>query len=89
MVLLVEKYVCAKAHRTGSDHYDKQIERKNQKHPTCDDDSRIEKIRRVVSLVATIVGGHQMVLRVVRVIESDVVSIKDAADPVMTEAEMK
>jgi hypothetical protein len=30
-----------------------------------------------------------MVLRVVRVMESDVVSVKDAADPVMTETVMK
>ena len=65
VVLLVKIYVGAKRRRAGGGHYEEQIERKNKKHPTCDEDCGDEKIGRVVSFVATINGRHQMALGVV------------------------
>ena len=89
MVLLVKIYVGEERRRAGSDHDEEQIERKNKKHPTCDEDCRDEKVGRVVSFVATISGGHQMVLGVVCMMKSDVVPVEDAAYSVMAEAVME
>ena len=89
MVLLVEKNVCAERRRAGDGHCNEQIEWKNQKHPTCDDDCGDEKVRCVVPLVVAMDGGHQMPLGIVCVMKPDVVSVEDAADPVMSEAIME
>jgi hypothetical protein len=89
MVLLVKKYVYTERHRAGSGHHEEQIEWKKQIHPTCEDDYGDEKVRRVVSVVATIDRGHEMALRIECVMKPDVVSVEDAADPVMTEAVME
>ena len=89
VVLLVKKYVCAERHRAGGDHYDKQSERKNEIHCTCDEDCRDQKVGSVVAVVATIRGGHQMALGIVCVMEPDVVSVEGPAKPVMTEAVMQ
>ena len=89
MVLLVKKYVCAERRRAGSGHYDKQIEWKNQIHPTCDENCGDQKVGSVVAVVATIRGGHQMALGIVCVMKPDVVSVEDAAAPVVTEAVME
>ena len=89
MVLLIKKYVCAERRRAGGGHYDKQIEWKNQLHPTCDDDCGDEKVGRVVSLVTTIEGGHQMALGIVCMMKSYVVSVEDAAYSVVAEAVME
>ena len=89
MVLLVKVDVGAERRRAGCGNYEEQIERKNKKHPTCDEDCRDEKVGRVVSFVATISGGHQMVLGVVCMMKSDVVPVEDAAYSVMAEAVME
>jgi hypothetical protein len=89
MVLLVKKYMCAKRRRAGGGHYDKQSERKNEKHCTCDEDCRDEKVGSVVAVVATIRGGHQMALGIVCMMKSYVVSVEDAAYPAVTEAVME
>ena len=89
MVLLVKKYVYAERHRARSGHCKEQIEWKKQIHPTCDDDHGDEKVRRVVSVVATIDRGHQMALGIECVMKPDVASVKDAANPMMTEAVME
>jgi hypothetical protein len=89
VVLLVKIYVRAKRRRTGSGNYEEEIERKNEKHPTCDQDCGDEKVGRVVSFVTTIGGGHQMALGVVCMMISDVISVEDAAYSVMTEAVME
>ena len=84
MVLLVKIYVGAERRRAGGGHYEEQIDRKNKKHPTCDDDCGDEKVRCVVPLVVAMDGGHQMPLGIVCVMKPDVVSVENAADPVMT-----
>ena len=56
VICFVEIYVRAERRCTGGAHYDKQIERKNKKHPTCDKDCGEKKVRRVVPFVATIGG---------------------------------
>ena len=89
MVLLVKIYVRAERRRAGSGHYEEQIERKNEKHPTCDEDCGDEKVGRVVSFVATMGGGHQMALGIVCMMKSDVVPVEDAAYSVMAEAVME
>ena len=89
VVLIVKVYVQAERRRAGSGDYEEQIERKNKKHPTCDEDCRDEKVGRVVSSVATISGGHQMALGIVRMMKSDVVSVEDAAYSVMAKAVME
>ena len=89
MVLLVKIYVRDERRRAGGDHYDKQSERKNEKHCTCDEDCRDQKVGSVVAVVATIRGGHQMALGIVCVMKPDVVSVEDAAEPVVTEAVME
>ena len=89
VVLLVKIYVRDERRRAGGDHYDKQSERKNEKHCTCDEGCRDHKVGSVVAVVATIRGGHQMALGIVCVMKLDVVSIEDAAEPVVTEAVME
>ena len=65
VVFLVKIYVRVERHRAGSGHYEKQIERKNKKHPAGDEDYGDEKVGRVVAFVATIGGGHEMALGIV------------------------
>jgi hypothetical protein len=89
MVLLVKIYVGGKRRRASSNHYEEQIERKNKEHPTCDENCRDEKVGRVVSFVATISGGHQMVLGIVCMMKSDVVPVENAAYSMMAEAVME
>jgi hypothetical protein len=89
MVLLIKIYMRAERCRADGGHYEEQIDRKNKKHPTCDEDCRKKEVRRVVSFVATISGGHQMVLGVVCMMKSDVVPVEDAADWVMAKAVME
>lgn len=79
VVLLVKIYMRTEGYRAGSGHYGKQIERKNEKHPTCNEDCGNEKVRRVVSCVAAMGGGHQMALGIVCMMKSDVVPVEDAA----------
>ena len=89
MVFLVEIDVRVERRRAGSGHYEEQIERKNKKHSSSNEDHGDEKVGRVVSFVATIGGGHEMALSIVRMMKSDVVPVKDAANPMMTEAVME
>jgi hypothetical protein len=89
VVFLVKKHVCVERRRTGSCHYEEQIERKNEKHPSSDEDGGDEKVGCVVPLVATIGGGHEVALGVIPMMKSDVVPIKDAAYPVVTEGVME
>jgi len=89
MVLLVKIYVGAERRRAGGGDYEEQIERKNKKHSPCDEDCRDEKVGGVVSFVAAMGGGCQMALGIVCMMKSDVVSVEDAANPVMTEAVME
>ena len=89
VVFLVKIYVRVERRRAGSDHYEEQIERKNKKHSTCDEDRGDEKVGRVVSFVATIGGGHEMALGIVCMMKSDVVPVEDAAYSVMAEAVME
>ena len=83
MVLLVKIYVGAERRRAGGGHYEEQIDRKNKKHPTCDEDCRDQKVGRVVSFVATMGRGDQMSLGIVCMMKSEVVPVEDAAYPVM------
>ena len=48
-----------------------------------------EKVRRVVSFVATMDGGHQMAVGVVLMMKTDVVPVEDAAYSVMAKAVME
>jgi len=89
MVLLVEKYVCAERRSAGDGHCNKQIEWKNQKHPTCDEDCRDQKVGRVISVVATMSGRHEMSLGIVCMMKSDVVPVENAAYPVMVKTVME
>ena len=89
VVLLVEIYVRAERRRAGDSRHEKKIERKKEKHCPCDEGCWDEKVGRVVSFVATMSRGHQMALGIVCMMKSDVVSIEDAADPVMAEAVME
>jgi len=89
MVLLVKIYVRAERSRASGGDYEEQIERKKTKHPTNDEDCWNEKVGCVVSFVATMAGGHQMAIGVVCMMESDVVPVENAANPVMTEAIME
>jgi hypothetical protein len=89
VVFLVKIYVRVERRRAGSDRYDEQVERENKKHPTGDENRGDEKVRRVVSFVATIGGGHEVSLGVIPMMKSDVVPVEDAAYPVMTEAVME
>ena len=89
MVLLVKIYVGAERSRASGGDYEEQIERKKTKHPTSDQDCGNEKVGCVVSFVATMAGGHQMAIGVVCMMESDVVPVENAANPVMTEAIME
>jgi arginase family enzyme len=75
--------------RTDSDHHKEQIQRKYKEHHTGDEDRGDEKVGCVVSFVATIGGGHQMALGIVRMMKSDVVPVEDAAYSVMAEAVME
>ena len=56
VVRLVKIYVRTERRHAGGGHYDKQIEWKNKKHPTCNEDRGYEKVGCVVSFVATITG---------------------------------
>ena len=89
MVLLVKIYMGAERRRAGSDHDEEQIEPQKEEHPTSDEDCWNEKVGCVVSFVATMAGGHQMAIGVVCMMESDVVPVENAANPVMTEAIME
>jgi hypothetical protein len=89
MVLLIKIHVGTERRRAGGGHYEEQIDRKNKKHPTCDEDCRDEKVGCVVSFVATMGGGHQMALGVVCVMKSNVVPIEGAAYPVMAKTIME
>jgi len=89
VVFLVEIDVRVERRRAGSGHCKEQIERKNKKHSSGNEDHGDEKVGGVVSFVATIGGGHEMALSIVRMMKSDVVPVKDAANPMMTEAVME
>jgi hypothetical protein len=89
VVFLVKIHVRIERRRAGSDHYEEQVERKNKKYRTGDEDRRDEKVGRVVSLVTTIGGGHEVTLGVIPMMKSYVVPVKDAAYPVVTEAIME
>ena len=89
MVLLVEIHVGAERRRAGGGHHEEKTDRKNKKHPTCDEDCRDEKVGCVVSFVATMAGGHQMAIGVVCMMESDVVPVENAAYPVMAKTIME
>ena len=86
MVLLVKIHVGAERRRAGGGHCEKQIDRKNKKYPTCDEDCRDQKVGRVISVVATMSGRHEMSLGIVCMMKSDVVPVEDAAYLVMAEA---
>jgi len=89
MVFLVKIYVRIERRRTCKGHYDEQIERKNKKHPTGDEERGDDKVGRVVAFLATIRRGHEMALGVVSMMEFDVVPVEGAAYPVMAEAVME
>jgi hypothetical protein len=89
VVLLVKIYVRREQHHAGGDRYGKQIQWKNQLHPTGNQDGRDKKIGRVVSIVATISGGHQMALGIVRMMKSYVIPIEDTAYSMMAKAVME
>ena len=89
MVLLIKIHVGAERRGAGGGHYDEQIDRKNKKHPTCDEDRRDEKVGRVVSFVATMGRRDQMSLGIVCMVKSEVVSVEDAAYPVMAKTIME
>jgi len=89
MVLPVEIHVGAERRRAGGGHYEEQIDRKNKKHPTCDEDCRDEKVGRVVSFVATMSRRDQMSLGIVCMVKSEVVPVEDAAYPVMAKTIME
>jgi hypothetical protein len=89
MVLLVKIYVGAERRRAGGGDYEEQIERKNKKHPTCDEDCRDEKVGRVIPFVATMSGRHQMSLGIVCMMKSDMVPVEDTAYPVMAKTVME
>src|SRR6516225_2450154 len=89
VVLLVEIHVRAERRRAGDSRHERQIERKKEKHYPCDEGCWDEKVGRVVSFVATMSGGHQMALGIVCMMKSDVVSVEEAANPVMAEAVME
>jgi hypothetical protein len=89
MVLLVEIHVGAERRRAGGGHHEEKTDRKNKKHPTCDEDCRDEKVGRVVSFVATMSRRDQMSLGIVCMVESEVVPVENPAYPVMAEAVME
>jgi hypothetical protein len=89
MVLLVKIYVATERCRAGGGHYEEQIDGKNKKHPTCDEDCRDEKVGRVVSFVAAMSGRHQMPLGIVCMVKSDVIPVEDSAYSVMAKAVME
>ena len=90
VVLLVKIYVRAERCRAGGSQYNKQVERKNEKHPAREKDGGNEKVGRVVSCIATTGGGgHQMAPGIICMMKSDVVPVKDAAYSVVTEAVME
>ena len=89
VVFLVKIYVRAERRRARSDHYEEQVERKNKKYRTGDEGHGDEKVRRVVSLVTTIGGGHEVTLGVIPMMKSYVVPVKYAAYPMVTEAIME
>jgi hypothetical protein len=89
VVFLVKINVRVERRRTGSDHYEKQIIRKDKKHRAGNEDHWDEKVGGVISFVAKIRGGHEMAIGIVPMVKSDVVPAEDAAYPVMTEAVME
>jgi hypothetical protein len=89
VVFLVKIYVCVERHRAARDHYEEQVERKHKKYRTGDEDRGDEKVRRIVSFVTPIGGGDEVALGIVRMMKSNVVPVKDAAYPVVTEAIME
>jgi len=89
MVLLVKIYVGAERRRAGAGHYEEQIDRKNKKHPACDEKCRDEKVGRVVSFVATTSRRDQMSLGIVCMVESEVVPVENAPYSVMAKTVME
>ena len=89
VVFLVKIYMRVERRRAGSDHYEEQVERKNKKYRSGDEDRGDEKVRRVVSFVTTIGSGDEVTLGIVCMMKSDVVPVEDAAYPVVTEAVVK
>ena len=89
MVLLVKIHVGAERRRASGGHYPEQIDRKNKKHPTCDENCRDEEVGGVVSFVATMSRRYQMSLGIVCMVKSEVVPVEDAAYPVMAKTIME
>jgi hypothetical protein len=89
VVFFVKVYVGAERRHAGASHYHKKVERKDQEHSARDEACRNEKVGCVVSLIATMSGGHQMASGIVCMMESDVVPVEYAAYSMMTEAVMK
>ena len=79
MVLLVKIYVGAERRRAGGGHYEEQIDRKNNKHPACDEKCRDQKVGGVVSFVTTMSRRDQVSLGIVCMVKSEVVPVEDAA----------
>ncbi len=54
MIFLVKIYMHTERHCDGRSHNEKKIERKNQKDDSGDDDGGNEKVRSVISFIASI-----------------------------------
>jgi hypothetical protein len=89
MVLLVKIYVGAERRRAGGGHYEEQIDRKDKKHPACDEKCRDQKVGGVVSFVTTMSRRDQVSLGIVCMVKSEVVPVEDAAYPVMAKNVME
>jgi hypothetical protein len=57
VVFSVKVYVGAERRHAGASHYHKKIERKDKEHSARGENCRNEKVRCVVSLIATMSGG--------------------------------
>jgi hypothetical protein len=89
MVFFVKVYVGVERRRARDRHDKEQPERKYEKHACANKDRRDKKIRRIVSLVAAVSGGHKVALGIIRMMKSNMISEEDAPPPLVAKGVME